>query len=495
MATNTTGTNFFTKYTSTVDVGLTNTAGQAMMIVCAAGDLPTTAGFAIGCIALASDSGVLYYNTGTALVASFTAVNAGAAAFTMATALTDTSSPATTGSMLSLTATALTSGVGLNVINGNTTNFTTGAILIKSNIGTAIAGAGLSIVGSGAYRGTGMALITNAALDQGKGLVITLAGLTTGYGISLLSGDAMTTGGNLVYLDMHASTTGNALTAITTGAYDGTGLIQVTANAATTGQVVSILSSSTAFATTGRLFYSYHSGNAGTSAVINEFKSAAGDETVILKVTASAANALGTAFAISSATTTGYAQTITANSLTSGSALLVTSSSASTSGSASVEPVLFTTTLTGAGAVGGRVRAFMTANVALGGWSNALKGEVTYGATGSTAGLGSAVCAEMTLSAGTTVGTYGVLELELNLASGAKTGTATSLIYASVNGTDAGTFSTNGYFMTLAGLTAGATKILTTGITAATINTATTASLKVLIGATTYYIPLATAIA
>jgi hypothetical protein len=50
----------------------------------------------------------------------------------------------------------------------------------------------------------------------------------------------------------------------------------------------------------------------------------------------------------------------------------------------------------------------MTTNVALGSWSNALKGEVTYGASGSTTGLGSSILAEMTLAAGTTTGTYAV---------------------------------------------------------------------------------------
>lgn len=170
-----------------------------------------------------------------------------------------------------------------------------------------------------------------------------------------------------------------------------------------------------------------------------------------------------------------------------------TVSSASTSGSVSVEPALFSTTLTGVGGVGGRVRAYMTTNVALGGWSNALKGEVTYGASGRTTGLGSAICSEMTLSAGTSSGTYAPLELELNLGTGALTGTATSLIYGSVNGADAGTFDTNGFLLNLAGVTAGANNAFRTGLTAATINAATTAALRIKIGATTYYIPLATA--
>lgn len=172
-----------------------------------------------------------------------------------------------------------------------------------------------------------------------------------------------------------------------------------------------------------------------------------------------------------------------------------TYTSASTSGSVSVEPLNLDTTLTGIGGVGGRAKFTLTTNVALGGWSNALKGEVTYGASGRTDGLGSAIVAEMTLSAGTSSGTYAPLELELNLGTGALTGTATSLVYGSVNGADAGTFDTNGFVLNIAGLTAGASNTFRTGLTAATINAATTAALRVKIGATTYFIPLATATA
>ena len=131
----------------------------------------------------------------------------------------------------------------------------------------------------------------------------------------------------------------------------------------------------------------------------------------------------------------------------------------------------------------------------MGSWSNAFKGEVTYGASGKTTGLGSAILAEMTLSAGTVDGNYAPLEIELNLGSGASTGTATSLIYGSVNGAGAGTFGTSGFILNLAGLTAGASNTFRTGLTAATINAATTAALRIKVGATTYFIPLATATA
>ena len=129
--------------------------------------------------------------------------------------------------------------------------------------------------------------------------------------------------------------------------------------------------------------------------------------------------------------------------------------SSSTNGSSSVESFLVYTTMTGAGGVGGRARFYMTANVALGGWSNALKAEVVYGASGRTTGLGSAFCAEMTLSAGTSSGTYAPLEIELNLGSGALTGTATAFMYLSAQGADVGTFDDNGFLFILAGVSSG----------------------------------------
>ena len=79
--------------------------------------------------------------------------------------------------------------------------------------------------------------------------------------------------------------------------------------------------------------------------------------------------------------------------------------------------------MSGAGADGGRAKFDMSTNVALGSFSNALKAEVTYGASGRTTGLGSAFVAEMTLSAGTSSGTYAPIEIELNMGTSGSTGT------------------------------------------------------------------------
>lgn len=158
---------------------------------------------------------------------------------------------------------------------------------------------------------------------------------------------------------------------------------------------------------------------------------------------------------------------------------------AGTDGAVSAEPFFVSSTLTGVGQVGGRARFFMTTNVALGGWSNALKGEVTYGASGRTNGLGSSILAEMTLSAGTTQGNYALFEGELNVPSGASLGTKTALAYLSVNGTGVATFDTGGYILNLQGLSVASGKVFQ-------VNTAAAAShaLRILIGSTDYYFML-----
>jgi len=152
----------------------------------------------------------------------------------------------------------------------------------------------------------------------------------------------------------------------------------------------------------------------------------------------------------------------TAVSFSQGSPLLhVYSTCASVHASNSVESFYCETTMTGAGGVGGRGRFYMTANVALGDWSNALKSHVVYGASGKTTGLGSSLCSELQLSAGTTTGTYSAIEGELVLGTGAKTGKATSFMYFNTSGADASTFDTYGYLFEIgSGVTPAAGKFI-----------------------------------
>jgi hypothetical protein len=158
----------------------------------------------------------------------------------------------------------------------------------------------------------------------------------------------------------------------------------------------------------------------------------------------------------------------------------------STTASATVEPVVVSTTMSGAGSVGGRAKFLTTISAVMGSYTNALKGEVVYGAAGRTTGLGSAVLAEMTLSAGTTAGNYAPLELELNAPTGAKTGTVTSFIHASTQGAAVAEVDTNGVFFNLQGLTAGAGKMLVAGTTLGTAY----GGLRVRVGSTNYWVPL-----
>jgi hypothetical protein len=168
----------------------------------------------------------------------------------------------------------------------------------------------------------------------------------------------------------------------------------------------------------------------------------------------------------------------------------ITTTSTATTGT--YQPLVVSTTMSGAGANGGRAKFDMTTNVALGSFTNALKAEVTYGASGRTTGLGSAFVAEMTLSAGTSAGTYAPVEIELNLGTGASTGTASSLMYASVNGAGKAAMDDNGYFVNLAGVTAGASKLFANNGTITNVNEITH-GLKVRIAGADYFVLMATA--
>lgn len=162
----------------------------------------------------------------------------------------------------------------------------------------------------------------------------------------------------------------------------------------------------------------------------------------------------------------------------------ITTTNTATSGT--YQPLVVNTTMSGAGADGGRAKFAMSTNVALGSFSNALKAEVTYGASGSTTGLGSAFVAELTLSAGTSSGTYAPLEIELNAPASASTGTLTSFIHISTQGANVAAVDTNAVLFNLQGVTAGSGKMFQTGTTLASA----AATIKCKVGNTTYYLPL-----
>ena len=234
------GTNFFTVKTSTVNVALTDKSNNAMFIQCAAGSLPSAvAGYATGCIAMATDTGVGYMNTGSATSCTFTAFNS-ASALTIPSAFTD--SATTTGQSFQATASAITTGQIFKAINGNTTNFTTGASLFYGDLGTATAGNGLTLVGTGVYAGTGILLITANSATTGTLASISGTGLTTGVGLLVTGGGAnMTAAGIAHSIVMGAATVGSGLKITTTGIYTGTtGLLNLSATTATTGTLAVI---------------------------------------------------------------------------------------------------------------------------------------------------------------------------------------------------------------------------------------------------------------
>lgn len=164
----------------------------------------------------------------------------------------------------------------------------------------------------------------------------------------------------------------------------------------------------------------------------------------------------------------------------------VTNTSASTS---LFEPVVVSSTLTGAGVTGGRAKFATNIDSAAGGFSNALKADVVYGASGSTSGLGSAFVAEMTMSAGTSAGTYAPLEIELNAPTGTSTGTLTSFIHISTQGDDVGVIDDNARLFNVAGVTAGAGHVFQTG---ASLPATVGGSLKIRVAGTDYYVVLYT---
>lgn len=157
---------------------------------------------------------------------------------------------------------------------------------------------------------------------------------------------------------------------------------------------------------------------------------------------------------------------------------------ASTNASTSFEPVLFHTEMTGAGQVGGRVRAYMETDVALGAWANAFKGEIDFKTSGGVTGLGSAVLAEMTLAGGAmSAGTYGVLELELNCPEDWSGSVPVSFMHASFQGDTADNFDDYGYLLNIQGATIGSGHLVQE-------NTAgdATHAIRIKIGATDYYL-------
>lgn len=271
------GTNFFSG-NSGVQVALTDASGNAVLARGTVANLPSgVANYAVSCIYMATDSGALYENTGTASSATFTLIDTAAASLTLPLSVADATS--TTGDSFLITETTLTSGNGVRVL-GTTGVLTTGGALFKADLSAAVAGNGFVAVTTGVYTGTGL-------------LTLTAASATTGT------------------------------------------IASIAANGLTSGIALSIASSATAITGAGRLLYVNHSGATGTSAILSEFISSSNDETIVLQVTANS-NTTSTGVVTISATglTSGTALSVTGGgaNMTAGGSVFAISMGAATDG-------------------------------------------------------------------------------------------------------------------------------------------------------------------
>jgi len=234
-------------------------------------------------------------------------VFAGSGVFTGSTTssfMTVTPSGLTTGTAIYAPLAAMTTGVGYHSLANA---LTTGKIISISSSATAITGAGRLFLSthSGAT-GTTATLneFISAATDESIILQVKASAALALGKILNVSGASVTTGSAIVASDL---------------------------NALTTGIGVLIASSATAITGAGRLFYSNHTGATGTSATLNEFASAATDETIITQITASGALALGTALGITAdSCTTGFGINMSMDALTTGTMVNLHSDSADT---------------------------------------------------------------------------------------------------------------------------------------------------------------------
>ena len=217
---------------------------------------------------------------------------------TTGTAFTVIANAATTSvGVVDVSATAMSSGSTARITGGGA-NITAGGKVLEVAMGAATTGAGVSITTSGIHTGTttnSLLAINATSATAGTALYVQVNGLTTGVAQLITSSGTMTTTGSLLTLTANSATTA-------------AGIFRIDANGLTSGIGAVIASSATAITGAGRLLRVDHIGATGTTAILSEFASAANDETVIVKITASSLLAAGVALDISAAAmTTGKA--------------------------------------------------------------------------------------------------------------------------------------------------------------------------------------------
>lgn len=234
------------------------------------------------------------------------------AALALGTAFSVSASALTTGTAVGVAdLDSLTDGYGLHVASSATAISSSGHLVFVNHTGNAGVSAVLTEFKSAAADETTIVKINaTAALAAGVALDISLAALTTGKAIDISDLDAITTGKAI-----HVDATGTTHT---------------------DGILVHLDSAGTAISSTGRIFLSDHTGATTTSGILNEFKSAANDETVVVKITAASLTS-GSALAATGldALTTGKGLSITsaATAITGAGRLLSVSHTGVTSSS------------------------------------------------------------------------------------------------------------------------------------------------------------------
>jgi len=203
----------------------------------------------------------------------------------------------------------------------------------------------------------------------------------------------------------------------------------------------------------------------------------------VLELTATTINLNG-AFAFTGSDKLALGTSAAPLTLTAGSPVLtVYTTNAGTSGSTNAENVLFNSVMTGAGQVGARVFVNMSTNVVLGSWANAFKAQVQNNTNGGSAGVLSVACLEMYFPASAGSGLYDILELEANCPTGWVGASPSLFSYINCNqsGNTKANWDTVGNLFRISNATAASGKFIYND------------TIRILLDATSKYIPLSTA--
>lgn len=341
------GTDYSTLLLGTTYVSLTDSSNLAILANCT-GTPDTTAGlYQHGCLMMQTDSGTgsnaIYQNTGSSAVPAWSLLDTGTG-FTLPTTATD--STTTTGISFALVQNAITTGTGMSqTING----LTTGVASLISHTTSVIASGGsllrLSSTGIDTGTTTGVLLdLSSTASLAGTQILGTFSGLTTGIGMSIVT-NALTTGqavsitststgvtsGSL--LSISTATTGvltTGIVAITaTGNYtvSSSGLLAVTANSTNGGTLVRVVANALTTGTAVSISSSASSLTTGRMLFVQSSTAGAIATNGIVEISPSGAYTstanVGAFNILAPTTTAGTIQSIFGNALTTGQAMFV----------------------------------------------------------------------------------------------------------------------------------------------------------------------------